>query len=226
MAHMFHPGLGVDVNYEVTQVPDGGDGQTADVISLMTKYASADADSNELRTDAHTALMESPGQGAIPAVFWFVKRRLKFTQDNTTAIPIQAKISNPDAQVVEVLIRPRDMSTLCSGAGNHCIRQGDCDDFSMYTAALLLALNVPCKFVTVAASPASNDYSHVYVAAYDPYTNERVPLDTSHGDYPGWETQSGHRIQEWDIPAPGSIMTPAILAAAIAAAIGAYYLCR
>src|SRR3990172_5349573 len=89
-----------------------------------------------------------------------VKRRLQFVRDEETAKPFQSGMGVGDV-VVETLIRPRDMSVLC--ADGSCVRQGDCDDFSMYTASLLLALGIKAAFVTVAASPSSSHYSHVYV---------------------------------------------------------------
>ena len=43
---------------------------------------------------------------------------------------------------------------------------GDCDDFSMLTAALLEASGIPWEFVTVAADRDSpGRFSHVYVRA-------------------------------------------------------------
>jgi hypothetical protein len=62
---------------------------------------------------------------------------------------------------------------------------------------------VKAKFVTVAADPRMpGQWSHVYVVAY--LGGKRVPLDTSHGDYPGWEaSEYVTRRQEWDVDGAG-----------------------
>jgi transglutaminase-like putative cysteine protease len=100
--------------------------------------------------------------------------------------------------VIEVLIRPVDMSELCRDG--KCRRTGDCDDYSMYTAALLKAAQVDVKFATVKADPRQPDRdSHVYVVAYNK-DRGRVALDVSHGLYPGWEVEAQSKT-EWDIGA-------------------------
>lgn len=210
-SRLYHPALGQDVNYSIQEVPEGGDGQTAAVIGIMSDYAVADSSSPEIQRDAAQAIAECAGCSAAEAVFWFVKKRLQFVRDEETVQPFQGAAGG--GTLVEALIRPRDMSTLTN------TRLGDCDDFSMYTASLLLALGVPASFVTVAASPGNNDFSHVYVAAYQ--NGVRVPLDTSHGDRPGWETPNAHRIQEWEVGGVG-----VILPLVVTLAIGAWLLCR
>ena len=215
MAMLYHPALGQTVQFQVDEVPAGGDSQTAAVIGMMRSYAVQDAGSPEIQADARRAVSESPTVPPEEAVFWFVKRRLQFVRDEDTALPFQALTPHP---IVETLIRPRDMSTLCP-PGSFCQRIGDCDDYAMYAASLLRALGIPSAFVTVAAVPGQEDFSHVYIAAYPPGRG-RVPLDTSHGDRPGWETQSSHRVQEW--PLDGG-MTPLVLILALGA-IGALML--
>jgi hypothetical protein len=220
---LYHPALGQDVRYEVREVPEGGDAQTEMVIGMMRGYVVEDAGSEEIRGDVEMALAESPGLNPAEAVFWFVKRRLRFVKDESTAVPFQEGMGQGDV-VVETLIRPRDMSTLCgdrgSGAGT-CMRQGDCDDFSMYTACLLTAAGVPAAFVTVAADSRTTDYSHVYVAAY-PDGGGRVALDTSHGSVPGWETDKAQRVREWPVSrgGVGELVGLSILV------LGALALCR
>lgn len=68
------------------------------------------------------------------------------------------------------------------------VPRGDCDDMSTLLASLLVAMGVPCSFKTIKANPSEPDkFSHVYVVAHLPEGN--MPLDASHGEYPGWETQ-------------------------------------
>jgi hypothetical protein len=213
MSQIYHPMLGERVNYTIQPVPEGGDGQTEAVIELMRKYTIEDSSSPEIQRDAQQALSECPECSAVEAVFYFVKKRLEFVRDEDTVQPFSGSIQPGDGVLVEALVRPRDMSVL-SGR-----KMGDCDDFSMYTASLLLALGIPVSFVTVAASPDSDDFSHVYVAAYP--NGVRVPLDTSHGQYPGWETKSSHRVKEWEI---GGIHT--MLSLFVILALGAWLVCR
>lgn len=198
---LYHPQLGQEVRYRVDEVPEGGDEQTSVVISLMRGYAVEDAASPEIQRDAQEALSQFPGMHPEEAVWNYVRSRMAFVRDEQTAAPFQPLYQFP---IVETLIRPRDLSVLCESA--HCQRQGDCDDYAMYTAALLLALGIPCSFVTVAADTANDEYSHVYVAAFPPGRG-RVAMDTSHGSAPGWETPHYHRKQEWDLVATCSFNT-------------------
>lgn len=191
-----HPAWG-DARYDTTVVSDDPDEQVAEVIALMRRYVLEDYRTPAVAAEAQRAIALDPDP--LAAVFWYVKRNLSFTRDEALALPMQGYHAEP---IVEVLIRPADMATMC-GSGR-CQRQGDCDDYSMYAAALLMNLGVDVSFVTLAAdgvNPAA--YSHVYLAAYR--DGVRVPLDVSHGMQPGWEApnQYGKRM-EW--PVRGSLL--------------------
>ncbi len=78
--------------------------------------------------------------------------------------------------------------------------EGDCAIFSECVAAFLTTHGIPFEFVTVAANPREPEiFSHVYLYAVLP-DGARLPLDASHGDYPGWQVPSAHvsRRQVWD----------------------------
>jgi hypothetical protein len=78
--------------------------------------------------------------------------------------------------------------------------QGDCDDFTMMLCALLGCCGLGYEIITVAASPREpGTFSHVYCRAVLP-DGSRVPLDASHGKYPGWQVPTAHvsRLQAWD----------------------------
>lgn len=78
--------------------------------------------------------------------------------------------------------------------------EGDCAIFSECVAAFLTVFGVPYEFVTVAVNPNEPTiFSHVYLYAVLP-DGSRLPLDASHGQYPGWQVPSGHvsRRQVWD----------------------------
>jgi len=196
-----HPELGL-VRYSVTPISDHPDSQVEATIGLMRQYATEDATTVQIQQDAINAINTSFGLSPAEAVFWWVKRHIRFVYDEHTTGMFQAQVNSP---VVEALIRPVDMSALIRrGRG-----QGDCDDFAMYTASLLAAVNIPSSFVTVAADPGSSNFSHVYVAAYT--DRGRMALDTSHGPAPGWEYDNANRVQEWPVNQHAPRMLTAVL---------------
>ena len=166
-----HPVLG-RLNASITPIRGDGDGQVEDTVNLMRGYVLADAGSPEVAAAVAEAL--EGGGHPVEAVFRFVKSRVQFVRDD------QIATSWNDPDIVEVLIRPVDMLALGG------VAQGDCDDFVMLAAAMLLNAGVDVKFVTVAADPRDTSrFSHVYLAAY--VDGQRIPLDTSHGPKVGWE---------------------------------------
>lgn len=183
-----HPHFAGPVRIAVTPLGDRPDDQVAQTIQLMRRYSSEDARTPTVQAAAARSLRQYPGADPVSAVFFFVKHQLRFLHDEQTA----AALPHLGGTVIETLVRPVD---ILDSSGH-----GDCDDFSMLTAAMLTAIGVPAAFVTVAADPSAPDqYSHVYVAAY-PAPGVRIPLDTSHGPRPGWETPSrfGKR-REWPL---------------------------
>jgi hypothetical protein len=186
------------VRYSVQQVSDNPDQQVAETITLMKRYALEDAKSPEIQQDVSRAWQTGE---PISDTYAYIKDRLRFVRDEVTAAPFQAQYSSP---IVETLVRPRDMAVLE-------VPQGDCDCFSMYGAAHLLARGIPCAFVTVAADDGDpTAFSHVYLVAYPtsgPYAGQRVPLDLSHGQYPGWEVANrfGKRT-EWPVNSSSDVL--------------------
>lgn len=177
------------LRWEAAVTSDDPDEQVEHAIALMSGYVRADSHTPELLKDAAQAV--PAGVDPIQGIYDFVQRRIRFQRDEVTGAPIAGLTGLP---IVEVLIRPRDMATIYE-------RVGDCDDFSMYTAALLRAHGIKSRFVTVAGDPQEpGAWSHVYVAAY-PEGRGRIPMDVSHGGYPGWEYMegAGPRKTEWPI---------------------------
>jgi hypothetical protein len=194
-----HPLLGQDLKYSVQTVSDDPDQQVGVTIGLMCRYAQEDSRSPEIQHEAHAIASACLGdkRRMIQEIWSRVQKKIQFLNDERTSQPIEPLLSKTygDAPVVEILIRPRDMSRL-----SH--RIGDCDDYSMYAASLLLALGIDCSFVTIAGN--RNDpahFSHVYVAAYpDGFSGERIAVDSSHGPYCGWEGKiEGARCREWKV---------------------------
>lgn len=78
--------------------------------------------------------------------------------------------------------------------------EGDCAIFSECIAAFLRVFGVGYEWVTVAVNPREPEiFSHVYLYGIMP-DGTRLPLDASHGQYPGWQVPSSHvsRRQVWD----------------------------
>jgi hypothetical protein len=187
------------LNWEAQVVGDDPDEQVAATINLMQRYVREDAGTPEVRGMAEEAA--PPGEDPLGGVFRYVKGLVRFQADEHTARPLESRLAKAglgDYPVVEVLIRPRDMATWQRDTGRGQV--GDCDDYAMLTAAMLMSKGIDAAFVTVAADPRQpGQYSHVYVAAY-PAGGGRVAMDTSHGEYAGWEVQENvTRRQEWPI---------------------------
>jgi transglutaminase-like putative cysteine protease len=194
-----HPELG-RVRADVVVVSDDPQRQVEQVISLMRRYAVEDSRSPVLQADLRHALSRAqpPYDEAdvAAAIFDHVRGRIQFQLDSQISQVVQDGLEDP---IVEALVRPLDMAGMC-GRGE-CRLVGDCDDFAMYVAALLLAAGIPCAFVTVMADPRAPDrYSHVYVAAHL-RDGRRLALDASHGQYAGWETGQGTAYREWPLTA-------------------------
>lgn len=201
------------MNASVDVLDGDPDDQVAQTIAIMRRYVDEDWDSPEIIKDAAEALaqfgdLDGTEHDRIQAVYHYVRGKVRFRTDEDTARHVPTRDGD---DVVEVLIRPRDLSVMCDG--RNCERSGDCDDYSMYAAALLRQLGIQSAFVTVAANPATDQYSHVYLAAYTA-DGQRVPLDTSHGQYPGWETDKVTRRDEW--PVTRSAVLPLIIALGLA----------
>lgn len=192
---VFHPELGQLMEWNAETLSSDPDTQVAQTIHRMRQHVREDAQSPEIQQEARMILENGSGD-PISDTFWHVKNRVGFRQDKALAAPIRPFV---DDELVEVLIRPRHLASMRRPLE-------DCDGFASYGPALLQAMGIGCNFVTVAADPREpGRFSHVYAACTDPETGQRVPIDSSHGPYPGWEaTQTGQvtRLEEWSINGP------------------------
>lgn len=185
MGSAFHSGYNGVLNYRVDVLPEDADGQVEATIALMCGYVLEDQ-GNPLILDAvrqSGALATANPMEKIECVYRWVQSHMSFVPDENTAAMFGADVGQRDGQVVEVLVRPIDHVDIYKRNGRS---SGDCDDYSMLVAAMLLASGVECAFVTVAADARDiTAYSHVYVAA--DVNGVRVPVDASHGKAVGWE---------------------------------------
>jgi len=185
---------------DIVQMPYDADAQVEFTVQKMREYALADARSPEIKRDvqAAAAAYDSP----LYYCLWrWVKDRMRFTTDHDLA----SLAGLPADDVVEILVRPIDISRQHAFTDESGKVRGDCDDYTMYLACLLTAAGIPCTFTAVAADPhVANEYSHIYVCAYPRGEAIRLPLDASHGVQPGWETENrlGKR-KEWPVSEGG-----------------------
>lgn len=161
------------VNLTLAALPESGDEQTAATVAHMRELALADARDARI-ADVAGRLPFSSERAYADAAYQFVRRRIRFLRDNAIA-----PSSGGRGEFVEILIRPADLLAMPQA-------YGDCDDFAMLAASLLLARGIPCSFATVAADTGDcSRYSHVYVVAHTDAGD--VSIDASHGPYAGWE---------------------------------------
>lgn len=159
---------------------------TAQTIRRMTELAGAASRSPIVQQAAIAAVAGFDSQASQAGAIWkWIRERVAFRTDEETARPIAA-----DPENTEVLIPPDHLLRMARPAG-------DCDDFSMLAAAMLLSLGIPASFRTVAADPSTDRYSHVYVIAHA--AEGRLPLDCSHGRFPGWEVHAAGKSRDWRI---------------------------
>jgi hypothetical protein len=132
-------------------------------------------------------------------VFWWVKRNVRFQEDDS----IMSRIFGIDPNLNggrDFLITP-DLLLAMNPP------MGDCDDFSMLVASMLICLGFIREFgrgwfVTIAADERDPDsYTHVYTKWYcaDGSENPYIYIDASHGEYPGWESPKIFKKREWEI---------------------------
>lgn len=199
-----HPVFG-PVSYRVEDIGYDSDGQVARTLGVMGERVREDSRDPGFCSWAQHVIGATPGvlpdMAVVSKAYYHTKQSLTFSRDE----PLGAGVGgmSPD-DVVEVIVRPREMAKFIQqGKG-----VGDCDDFTMYLAALLGCYGIPSEFCTVAADVRSpGNYSHVYLVAY-PKSDEtgervRVALDASHGEYPGWEHEPVYKRKQWPVSTTG-----------------------
>jgi hypothetical protein len=147
---------------------------TAQTVGLMCGYISEAAGDPLVQLAARLSLAwGDPCSGA----FWDAKHRIEFKSDQALMLRLLNEGDN-----LELLIHPSVIARWRKP-------QGDCDDFVMWSCALLCCCGLDFEIKTVAANPQlpPDEFSHVYArAVFDDGT--RLPIDaTPSGRYPGWE---------------------------------------
>jgi len=190
----YHPAFGENVRYSFDRLPDSPDAQVRATIRKMISYIRQDARSCPgIWNDAQRAIQIGGGD-PVSGIWKLIKQSMRFQRDEVTAAQLDTSdIRKQDA--IEVFIRPCDQSLLIQMKG---IGVEDCDGFELYAACMFLVLGIPISLVTVTANEAvPKEFSHVYLAAY--LNSQRIPLDFSHGSYPGWECPNLGKLKEWPV---------------------------
>lgn len=210
----FHPSLG-QARYSAVALSPFADQQVAQTIGIMCDRVREDCARPEFAQWA-ASICGNPAESEADVVaraFAHCRTAITFTRDEK----IGANVGGyPEDQVIEVIIRPMDMANYVAQR----IAIGDCDCFSMYLACLLSCYGIPCEFATVAANgQAPNNFSHVYVVAYplneETGRRERLALDASHGQFPGWEVPNQYgKFQQWPVASKACDFVTVALAAA------------
>jgi hypothetical protein len=139
---------------------DAGVEQTIDQMRGLVDQALRDPSIIRQATDIVRGVSAFDDLGEANAIYEWVRGNIRFTKD-----PVNKEKLYPPAELLD-------------------IRAGDCDDISMLTAALVMAIGYPARFVTVAASQTDPDqFSHVYTEAEVPAgSGEWIPLDSARYD--------------------------------------------
>lgn len=124
------------------------------------------------------------------AACWdWCKRNIKFVHDDAQ---LWHDLGSRDE--LELLISPAVMARARS-------RKGDCDDFTMMLCAMLCSMGVPCVIKTFKCDRQDPErWAHV-CAGVILEDGSLLPLDASHGDYPGWQVPERDIFasQLWDM---------------------------
>lgn len=169
--------------------PFDTDVSTLDTLRIMAAIARRDAATPTIQTLAHSLCAQcSTPQQCAQAIWFFVHGFLTFRpHEDLAANVIGAPQDGIDRQV---LISPASLLALPSP-------EGDCAIYSSLTAALLLAMGIRASYrITASDKDEQWRWSHVYVVAH--LQEGDFVMDTSHGDYPGWETKT--KFRELDYP--------------------------
>jgi hypothetical protein len=123
------------------------------------------------------------------SIWWWAKRHMKFVHHQKLLV---AWLNAPDE--LQLLIRPDVLLKMQEP-------KGDCAVYTTLICAMLDCAGLAWEIVTVAVDPRQPGiFSHVYPRVILE-SGQRVPLDASHGKYPGWEVPAEHMSakQIWDM---------------------------
>lgn len=178
----------------VQSSPDADEG-TAQTIGIMAQHIKDGANDPLVEAASIDAVRRFRGgplarrgelEKAACSDFWWAKHFITFVHHDV--LGREWKLDDP----LQVLVTPEALIRMKRP-------EGDCAIFAMLVCSMLRCQQIPYELVTVAANPKEPGvYSHVHCRAVLP--EGRLPLDASHGLYPGWEVPSVDvfRKQVWN----------------------------
>ena len=122
------------------------------------------------------------------SVWWWCKHAMKFVHHSQ-----QILVWLGERDQLQLLIEPSVLVRMNQ-------MEGDCAIYSMMICAMLSCLGVPWELQTLSTNPTQPEiYNHVFLRCILP-DGRRIPLDCSHGKYPGWRVPENNvlRSQVWD----------------------------
>ena len=180
--------------YDLTGDPDSDTAKTVQIMCGQIRKAGSDP---LVKEAAARAVQQFGGDRATPdltaaavaqAAWYWCKTYIKFVHHEFL---LRRYLGESDH--LQGLISPDALVRMSNP-------QGDCAIFTECVCAFLSVFGVPYEIVTVAVNPQEPDiFSHVFAyAVLD--DGRRLPLDASHGLYPGWQVPSSDvsRRQVWD----------------------------
>lgn len=126
---------------------------------------------------------ERDHMGEVSALFWEVRRRVRYTLDPVIFDAFQT----PDKTLE--------------------LKAGDCDDATGLLAAMLISIGLPVSS-RVVHTRGWDTWNHIYLVVTLPYDvdlpdgtrSRQVPLDPIFSQPPGWQVPKSHIIQMRDFP--------------------------
>lgn len=168
--------------YETIETSYNPDEQVAQTMPLIQRFASEDSQHPMVKRLAYSYAANMPGASTAQVAWQAAKDHLVFKDDQSIAA---SSVPGMTEFIVEVLRRPVDVLLYNGYEGRKA--EGDCDDHSMFSAAVGAALGAEVQFVTVAANPDEpGTLSHIYTVI------DGIPCDASHGPMAGWEVPASH----------------------------------
>lgn len=143
---------------------------------------------------ALSASVPSSQRDVACAIFYWVRTTIRFVEDETLLYE-QLGVDLEDLDK-ELLIVPPVLLAMPNP-------QGDCDDFSLLLAAMLLCAGLKPYFVTVAADPLEpHKFSHIYICVHLADESNHLCLDAGNRlamVAPGWESANVTRKAIWTV---------------------------
>lgn len=184
------------------QASEDPDTATAQTIAIMCEHIRRSGRDRTLEACALSAVQMFKGgpwfkdgdpwsdpQALAESCWWYAKHQLKFVHHSKL---ILAWLGERDQ--LQLLIAPDALVQMPGWM------TGDCAIYTMLICAMLDVLGLPWEIVTLAVDPHQPTiFSHVYPRAVLS-DGRRLPLDASHGKYPGWKVplRDIYRSQVWN----------------------------